>query len=263
MSYIVANDMFRRNSAEGGPVGHAAAPDEAVRLDGVARRFGQRWVLRGVDLSVMPGEVLVLTGRNGSGKTTLLRIVGTLLRPTRGTAAVFGHDTVKSPEGIREVVGLLGHNNSLYDDLTAAENLAFSLRMAGRRADGAAVGGALEQVGLSHVGRERVRGFSAGMRRRLGLARLMLRPPRLLLLDEPYAAFDQDGIDLVNEFVLQTARTGGVVLLTTHDMARAVEVMTRRVHVSDGRLTEVHDGGAVSTRTEHVAAWVAGGGATA
>jgi heme exporter protein A len=79
---------------------------------------------------------------------------------------------------------LLGHNNALYDDLTAAENLIFSLRMAGRRADADAIAGALEQVGLTHVRRERVRGFSAGMRRRLGLARLLLRPPRLLLLDE-------------------------------------------------------------------------------
>ncbi|HSJ08606.1 MAG TPA: ABC transporter ATP-binding protein, partial [Longimicrobiales bacterium] len=160
----------------------AIAPaGSAIRLQGVARRFGHRWVLRGVDLEVEPGSVVAMTGRNGSGKTTLLRIVATLLRPTRGTAAVFGHDTVQSPEGIREVVGLLGHNTGLYDDLTAAENLVFSLKMAGRRPDAAEIAARLEQVGLTHVRNERVRGFSAGMRRRLGLARLLLRPPRLLL----------------------------------------------------------------------------------
>jgi heme exporter protein A len=242
------------------PMAETAA---AIRLQGVARRFGQRWILRGIDLTVEPGEVLVMTGRNGSGKTTLLRIIGTLLRPTRGSAAVFGHDTIRSPEPIRELVGLLGHNNALYDDLTAAENLVFSLRMAGRRADRASVAGALEQVGLTSFRNERVRGFSAGMRRRLGLARLLLRPPRLLLLDEPYASFDQDGIDVVNAFALQTARAGGVVLLTTHDMTRAAEVMSRRVHITEGRLTEVLDGGAaVSTRPEHVAAWVAAKGGT-
>jgi heme exporter protein A len=232
----------------------------AIRLQGVARRFGNRWILRGVDLSVDPGEVLVLTGRNGSGKTTLLRIVATLLRPTRGSAAVFGHDTVRSADEIRKRVGLLAHSSGLYGDLTSAENLAFSLRMAGLPADGNAIEEVLERVGLTHVHRDRVRGFSAGMLRRLGLARLMLRPPSLLLLDEPYSSFDQDGIDLVNEFATDTARHGGVVLLTTHDMARAVEVMTRRVHVADGRLTEVLDGGAVSTRPDHVAAWVAGRG---
>ncbi|CAN5865149.1 hypothetical protein BH23GEM9_BH23GEM9_10400 [soil metagenome] len=243
------------------PVPDAAAP--AVRLEGIARRFGQRWILRGIDLTVEPGQVLALTGRNGSGKTTLLRIIGTLLRPSRGTAAVFGHDTVRSPEPIREWIGLLGHNNALYDDLTSYENLVFSLRMAGLPVDRSVVDAALEQVGLVQVRSERVRGFSAGMRRRLGLARLLLRPPRVLLLDEPYASFDQDGIDLVNEFAAHTARNGGVVLLTTHDMARAVEVMSRRIHIADGRLTEVHEGGAqVSTRNEHVAAWVAVKGGT-
>jgi heme exporter protein A len=227
----------------------------AIRLEGIARRFGQRWVLRGMDLTVEAGTVLALTGRNGSGKTTLLRIIGTILRPTRGTATVFGHDTVKAPEGIRESVGLLGHNTALYDDLTAAENLVFSLRMAGRRADSLAIEEALEQVGLSHVRRERVRGFSAGMRRRLGLARMLLRPPRLLLLDEPYASFDQDGIDVVNEFAAERARAGGVVLLSTHDLTRATEIMSRRVHITDGRLTEVFDGGHhAGLRPDHVPA---------
>ncbi|HSJ24290.1 MAG TPA: heme ABC exporter ATP-binding protein CcmA [Longimicrobiales bacterium] len=238
-------------------------PAAAIQLRGVARRFGQRWVLRGADLVVHPGEVLVLTGRNGSGKTTLLRIVGTLLRPTRGTAEVFGHDTVRGAAAIRESVGMLGHNAALYDDLTAAENLVFSLRMAGRPAPAVDIAAALDHVGLATVRNERVRGFSAGMRRRLGLARLMLRPPRLLLLDEPYASFDQDGIDVVNEFALETARAGGVVLLTTHDMTRAVDVMSRRVHVADGRLTEVHDGHAAHSRLEPVAARVAGKGGVA
>jgi heme exporter protein A len=221
-----------------------AAVEPAVRLEGIARRFGDRWILRGVDFAVEPGEIVVLTGRNGSGKTTLLRIIGTLLRPTRGSALVFGFDTVRDGDRIRGSVGLLGHNNALYDDLTAAENLIFSLRMSGVPAPPERVAGALEEVGLSHVGRQRVRGFSAGMRRRLGLARLLLRPPQLLLLDEPYASFDQDGIDIVNEFAARTARAGGVVLLTTHDMTRAVEIMSRRVHIADGRLTEIEDGGA-------------------
>ena len=230
----------------------AAAPvGTVIRLQGIARRFGQRWILRGIDLDIEAGAVVAMTGRNGSGKTTLLRIVATLLRPTRGTASVFGHDTVREPDGIRGRVGLLGHSTGLYDDLTAVENLVFSLRMAGVPVDHAEVLARLEQVGLSQVRSERVRGFSAGMRRRLGLARLLLRPPQLLLLDEPYASFDQDGIGLVNEFAALTASRGGAVLLTTHDMTRALDVMTRRVHIADGRMTEVHDGGAKHTLRPH------------
>jgi heme exporter protein A len=259
MSYLVDDIMLHRNLAPDSMSAPHAAAMPAVRLTGIARRFGQRWILRGIDLDIEPGAVVAMTGRNGSGKTTLLRIVGTVLRPTRGTASVFGHDTVRAPEPIREWVGLLGHNSALYDDLTAAENLVFSLRMAGRPADGLAIEQVLEQVGLVHVRQERVRGFSAGMRRRLGLARLLLRPPRLLLLDEPYASFDQDGIDVVNEFAVQTAAAGGVVLLATHDMSRAADIVSRRVHIADGRLTEVHDGGA-AVRIEPVAARASGGG---
>jgi heme exporter protein A len=212
---------------------------DALVLEGVARRFGPRWILRGIDLRAAPGEVIALTGRNGSGKTTLLRIVATLLRPTRGTATVFGHDTVREADEIRAGVGLLGHNSALYEDLTTAENLVFAQKMAGQSADRRAIDAAIEQVGLTHVRNERVRGFSAGMRRRLGLARLLLRPPSLLLLDEPYASFDQDGIDVVNEFARGVAAGGGLVLLATHDLSRSADIMSRRLHIANGRFVDI------------------------
>jgi heme exporter protein A len=212
-----------------------------LELQGVARRFGRRWVLRGADLRVAAGTVVALTGRNGSGKTTLLRICAPLLRPTRGTARILGHDLIREADRIREFVGVLAHEAGLYDNLTAEENLLFSLRMAGLAPDRTAVGGILEIVGLAADRTERVRGFSAGMRRRLGLARLMLRPPRLLLLDEPYASFDADGIDLVNAFARQVSTGGGITMIATHDLARAEAIMDRRIRVVDGRLIEGAD----------------------
>lgn len=212
--------------------------EQAVTLAGVARRFGRRWVLRGLDLAVPAGQVVALTGRNGSGKTTLLRLVASLIRPTRGQIRVFGFDTVKEGPSVRPLVGILAHNAGIYDDLTAGENLIFSLRMAGQSARRAPISETLERVGLGSFEFERVRGFSAGMRRRLGLARLLLRPPRLLLLDEPYASFDQDGIELVNEFAAQTRALGGAVLLSTHDLARLAGVADRRAHIADGLIAE-------------------------
>lgn len=206
----------------------------ALAVRGLARRFGRRWVLRGVDLDVAAGEIVALTGRNGSGKTTLLRVCATALRPTRGTVHVFGSDTVRDGGRVRERIGLLGHAAGLYDDLTARENLAFGQRMAGEPADPDRLLAALEDVGLGAETDERVRGFSAGMRRRLALARLLLRPPRLLLLDEPYASFDTDGIARVNRFARDVAAAGGAVLVATHDVRRGLGVLTRRVHISAG-----------------------------
>lgn len=222
----------------------------AVDLDAVARRFAHRWVLRGVSLRVAPGEVLGLTGRNGSGKTTLLRILTTLLRPTRGGGRVFGHDLARDRERIRPLIGYLGHAAGLYDDLTALENLRFSIRMAGVDASPAELDAALDHVRLAEHRDERARGFSAGMRRRLGVARLLLRPPRLLLLDEPYASFDSEGIDMVNAFAAQVAAEGGAAVVATHDVIRGAGVLTRTVHLDEGRLAT----GAVEATADLLAA---------
>ncbi|HET9441452.1 MAG TPA: heme ABC exporter ATP-binding protein CcmA [Longimicrobiales bacterium] len=208
----------------------------AVDLQNIARRFARRWVLRGASLQVQPGEIVAMLGKNGSGKTTLLRVIATSLRPTRGTGFVYGNQLVKEADEVRECVGVLGHYAGLYDDLTAGENLRFATRMSGMKVSREVIHEALERVSLGDEINERVRGFSAGMRRRLALARLILRPPQLMLLDEPYAAFDQHGIDFVNEFVRDTATRGGAAIIVTHDPARVAEVSTRMVRIVDGRI---------------------------
>lgn len=208
----------------------------AVEVEGLARRFGRRWALRGVSLRVEPGEVVALAGHNGSGKTTLLRVVATLLRPTRGVVRVCGRDVVGDAAGVREHVGMMGHIPGLYDDLTAAENLRFAVRMLGRRVEAGRIAEALGAVGLEAEAGERVRGFSAGMRRRLALARLRLQGPDVLLLDEPYASFDADGVDLLNGFIRETANRGGAVMVATHDLGRGSGVVERVVVLEAGRL---------------------------
>lgn len=210
-----------------------AAP--AVELTQVARRFGERWALRGVSLRVEAGEVLALLGRNGSGKTTLLRILSTALRPTRGSGRVLGHDLVREAAAIRGQIGVLGHSPGLYGDLTARENLRFAARMLGIEAAPTTIDEVLDAVSLGGEGDTRVRGFSAGMQRRLALARILLHRPRLILLDEPYASFDPSGIEMVNAFLAEHRSRGGTAVVATHDLARASGVLDRVFELRDGR----------------------------
>src|SRR5439155_23429613 len=151
------------------------------------------------DLTVEPGEVVLVRGPNGAGKSTLLRIVATAISPTYGGGQVHGFDLLRDREEIRRRIELLGHRTRLYEDLTAAENLRFACAMHG--VDAAATPSSLEQVGLADVADERVRGFSQGMRQRLAVARTVLRSPELLLLDEPYAGLDLEARDVVDDAV--------------------------------------------------------------
>ncbi len=206
----------------------------AIDARGVARRFGARWVLRGVDVQVHPGEMVGLLGANGSGKSTLLRILATLLKPSAGSALVYGHDVVKVPDDVRRHIGFLAHSPGLYDDLTARENLQFAASMLGLEAPN--LDAALERVGLSHVRNERVRGFSAGMQRRLSLARLVLANARVLLLDEPYSNLDVAGIALMNELIGESVAGGGAALVVLHELAPSAGLLDRTITIRDGRI---------------------------
>jgi len=215
----------------------------AIDANHVARRFGSAWVLRGVTFSAAPGEVVGLLGANGSGKSTLLRILATLLRPHGGNAQVFGHDVLRAPHDVRATVGYLAHSPGLYDDLTARENLAFAAAMLER--DERDVDNVLDRVGLQSAAQRQVRGLSAGMQRRLALARLMLVRPRLLLLDEPYSNLDADGILLANSMISEWATQGVAALVVLHELAPASSILDRTATIQDGRITPmtiVHDG---------------------
>ena len=230
----------------------------AIDASAVARRFGTRWVLRGVSMQVRAGEVVGLLGANGSGKSTLLRIFGTLLRPSAGAARVYGHDVVRAADQVRGTIGFLAHTPGLYDDLTARENLRFAATMLGIGSDGevarargedararvagedararvADIDAVLARVGLTHAADERVRGFSAGMERRLAVARMLLAKPRLLLLDEPYSNLDAEGIAMMSGVITEAVRQGGAALVVLHELAPAAGILGRTITLRDGR----------------------------
>ena len=183
---------------------------------------------------VRAGEAVGLLGPNGSGKSTILRILGTMLAPSAGSAAINGQDVVRSARAVRELVGYLSHTPGLYEDLTARENLRFAADMLGVSRTMAE--DALVRVGLAHAADERVRAFSAGMQRRVALARLTLFRPRVLLLDEPYSNLDAEAVGLVNAVVANVVHAGGAALLVLHELAPATSLLTRTITLADGRV---------------------------
>jgi heme exporter protein A len=210
--------------------------EPAVRLEAVGKRFGRTWGLREVDLEVPPGELVALVGANGAGKTTLLRLVAAVHRATTGQAEVLGLRLPRDEELVRERSTLLPPHGYLYEQLTGLENLRFARLMAGVRPSRDELHAALERVGLVEAADERVGGYSSGMRKRLALARLLLRPVDLVLMDEPYASLDSGGIELVDQIVGELRAEGSTILLASHRWERAIREADRLVVMERGRI---------------------------
>jgi heme exporter protein A len=219
-------------AAQNLPAVPAPAPAGIETAD-VSKRYGARWALARVSFRLAAGETAMLAGRNGSGKSTLLRVLGTAIRPDLGAARVFGLDTVAGRDALRRKVALLDHRSHLYDALTALENLTVLARFLG----GGDAMAALEEVGLADRARDPVAGFSAGMRKRLALARVLLKAPAVALLDEPYGELDPPGFRLVDGVLDRLHRRGATIVMSTHLVDRGRERCDRALVLTGGRLT--------------------------
>ena len=202
----------------------------------LCKSYGAATVLDEVSLELRSGQALVLLGPNGAGKTTLLRILATLLRPAAGALRVAGVDALKNAPAARSVVAMVGHGSYVYEDLTAIENLRFWTTMGGHDASPARLRAALQQVELEAVADERARTFSAGMKRRLGLARVLLGRARILLLDEPFTGLDRQGTKWLSEFLLGFKDGGGSIVLATHNFGSGLGIADRVGILASGRL---------------------------
>jgi len=207
-----------------------------IETRGLTRSFGPRTALAGVDLSVLAGEFVTLVGPNGAGKTTLLRILATLTRPTSGSVRIGGLDPARAGEQVRRKIGFLSHRTLLYDDLTAEQNLRFAAQMYDLADSSARIERLLEQVGLATRRNDLVRTFSRGMQQRLSLARAVLHRPEVLLLDEPYTGLDPHAAQVLSDLLRQLAGEGCTILLTTHDLARGLDLGQRVLVLAHGRL---------------------------
>ncbi len=214
----------------------------AVRFNSAVCLLGRFPALAGLDFGVAPGEIVLVEGRNGAGKTTLLRACAGLVRVTEGQAEVLGFDLRRQWRQVRPLVSVLGHATHLYDDLTVEENLRFAAR--------AAAGSAIERpevvadldatmgrLGLDQRVRQLPVGLlSAGQRRRVAVARLLVRPARLWLLDEPHAGLDAASRGVVDDLVGEAAQAGTTVVLASHELERARPLAHRVVTLVGGRI---------------------------
>jgi ABC-2 type transport system ATP-binding protein len=195
--------------------------------------------VNGVSLDVGVGETFGLIGPNGAGKTTLIKILNTLLLPTSGSARVLGHDVVSQTHEVRRRIGcVFGGDRGLYERLSGRDNLRYFAELYGMEpaTQTSRISEVLELVGLRDRGRERVEGYSRGMRQRLHIARGILHDPQVLFLDEPTIGLDPVGARELRAAISQLAALGKTILLTTHYMLEADELCDRVGVIADGRI---------------------------
>jgi heme exporter protein A len=208
----------------------APAGSPLLLATSLERRFGAQQVLRGVSLSVAPGECHLVVGPNGAGKSTLLRLLAGLARPSAGSVLLEGAPLNRDPSG-RRAIGLLSHQSHLYDDLSAVENLAFAARLHGLAVDPS--GNArrrLAAVGVTTGLDQPVRTLSRGTVQRVAIARSLIHGPRLLLLDEPFTGLDPGSTDQVTALLSAERRAGKGLVLVSHDVHESWDLATH-VHL--------------------------------
>jgi heme exporter protein A len=218
---------------------------DAIEIERLVRRYGDREALVDVSLQLRTGETLVVFGPNGAGKTTLLRLLATLLIPNGGSVRVLSFSLPLDAPAVRPLVGLLGHEPMLYRDLSGRENLRFYARLYGIATAEERIDELLATVAVSRRADEPLRGLSRGMVQRLAVCRAVLHKPQLLLLDEPHAGLDPDAQLLAEPLI--GAQSDATRVLVTHDTERGLAEADRVLGLRDGRVVFAEDAAHVST----------------
>ena len=207
--------------------------ETVIELKGVVAVLGSFPALAGVSLSVQRGEILLLQGPNGAGKTSLLRVCAGLMPIERGTGTVLGIDLATNRQDIRTRVGLLGHTNGLYLDLTVEQNIQFWASTVGASQEEVANAKSTMRVD-GRLAKVKAGQLSAGQRRRTALASLIVRRAEIWLLDEPHAGLDAAGRDELDALLRNAVAAGATVVLASHESERAAGLATRTVTIDGG-----------------------------
>ena len=207
----------------------------ALQLDGIRKTLAGREILKGISFTVAPGDVFGYLGSNGAGKTTTIRILLDLIRATSGDVRVMGESA--SREDVRRRIGFVLEADGLYNSLSAVENLEFYARIYGAKDTRARIATLLGDVGLADRARDRVGGFSKGMRQRLALARALVHAPHVLILDEPMSGIDPSGQIELRQILLDVVRRSGkTIFFSSHDLDEVQRICNRIALIDQGTI---------------------------
>ncbi|NLH74422.1 MAG: ABC transporter ATP-binding protein [Verrucomicrobia bacterium] len=213
-----------------------------IQTENLTRRYGRQVAVDGLTLEINEREIFGFLGPNGAGKTTTILMLLGLTEPTSGSARVLGYDPTRDPLEIKRQVGYLPENVGFYDDLTGRENLRFMAEL--NRLPEARITEKIEEalrtVGLNGEGDKLVGAYSRGMRQRLGIAELLIKDPKLLILDEPTLGLDPDGTNKMLDLVHALSRDRGItVMLSSHQLEQVQRICTRVGIMIKGKLVAV------------------------
>ena len=207
---------------------------QAIVAENLTYRYGGLTAVDHINFHVAPGEVLGFLGPNGAGKSTTIKMLTGQLRPQEGTATLLGEDITKRAKKIQAHIGVCFELTNLYEQMSAAENLALFARLFGIK--GFKPEPWLERVGLDGRGRDRVETYSKGMKQRLMVARSLINQPQILFLDEPTEGLDPTSAAAIRRIIKEEQERGATVFLTTHDMMEADKLSDRVAFINQGQI---------------------------
>lgn len=209
----------------------------AIETDELTRRYGEHTAVAQLSLTIPQGEIFGFLGHNGAGKTTTVSLLTTLLLPTSGRAAIFGHDVVQHNREVRRLIGYVPENVRLYNDLTVAENLRFLGELSDVAYLDNRITDILDLLDHPEWRDRRVGDFSKGMRQRVGIAQALLHQPEVLFLDEPASGLDPEGQRDIGRLITTLNRDFGItIFMNTHQLAEAARLCTSIGIMNHGRL---------------------------
>lgn len=210
-----------------------------IQLKDLTKSYGDKIAVNNLNLEILPGEIFGLLGPNGAGKTTSILMMLGLTDPSSGKAYVCGHDATREPIAVKQCVGYLPDNVGFYPDMTALENLVFISRINGFDEDEALTDAQklLEVVGLQDAMKQKTATFSRGMKQRLGLAEVLIKKPKIIILDEPTLGIDPKGVQEFLRLIQQLSRDQHLtVLMSSHHLHQVQQVCDRVGIFVDGKM---------------------------